>query len=101
VFQPIREAAGCEWATMHSLRHAMSSILASHRASAKHIAERLGVGDVQLTLDRYAHLDRVSQAQAASIFDDVFAGKKRTRRMTSLLPLLPFLPCMFGERKRL
>jgi integrase len=79
VFQAIRKKAGCPWATMHSLRHAMSSILASHLASAKHIAERLGHrSGVRLTLDRYTHLDRASQAQAASIFDDVFASKKGT-----------------------
>ena len=72
VWQPIRKAAGLPQVTMHGLRHACSSILASRGASAKQIAARLGHADVRLTLNRYTHLDRTSQVAAASIFDEEF-----------------------------
>jgi integrase len=72
VWQPIRERAGLpKTTTMHSLRHATASILVSRNASAKMVAARLGHADVGLTLNRYTTLDRPSQQQAASIFDEV------------------------------
>lgn len=69
----IREKAKVPNVTMHGLRAAMSSILASKNASAKMIATRMRHSDVRLTMNTYTNLDRTSQAEAATIFDDVFA----------------------------
>ena len=71
-WRDIRDAAGLPEVTMHGLRHACSSIMASRGASAKQIAARLGHADVRLTLNRYTQLDRTSQVAGAAIFDQEF-----------------------------
>ena len=71
-WRDIRDAAGLPDVTMHGLRHACSSIMASRGASAKQIAARLGHADVRLTMNRYTQLDRTSQVAGAAIFDQEF-----------------------------
>jgi integrase len=72
---PIRTDAGVPWATMHSLRHACSSILVENGADAKTVSERLAHSDVRLTLGGYTHLGARSQKHAASIFDKALKAK--------------------------
>jgi integrase len=45
VFKPAAERAGIEWATPHSLRHGLATLMASHGYNAAQIASQLGHAD--------------------------------------------------------
>lgn len=56
VFRPAAKAAGLEWATPHTLRHGMASLMADNGCSAAHIASYLGHADGGVLAQRtYIH----------------------------------------------
>lgn len=56
IFNPAAKAAGVDWATPHSLRHGMASLMADHGYSAAQIASHLGHADGGVLAQRtYIH----------------------------------------------
>lgn len=56
VFNPASERAGVPWATPHSLRHGMASLMADQGYSAAQIASHLGHADGGVLAQRtYIH----------------------------------------------
>lgn len=77
VFAPAAGRAGVAWATPHSLRHGMASLMADHGYSAAQIATQLGHADGgALALRVYVHPERM----AAPAFVDEALSESTPRR---------------------
>jgi len=63
----------------HDLRHSHASILLHMGVNAKVAAERLGHSNVQIFLDRYAHLLENMQRDVANLFESRITGKASTK----------------------
>lgn len=61
VFRPAAKAAGVPWATPHTLRHGMASLMADAGLTAAQIAGHLGHADGGvLAMRTYIHADRIA-----------------------------------------
>jgi integrase len=60
--------------TMHSLRRAMSTMLAANGVSARVVADRLGQADPALTAKRYLHSDDDANKRAAKLLDGLLSA---------------------------
>lgn len=77
VWKPLRKAAGiAETVTFHDLRHTSASLLLRAASHPKIVQERLGHSTIKLTLDRYSHLMKGMQDEAAQHFDRLPALKQ-------------------------
>ncbi|MFM8733053.1 MAG: tyrosine-type recombinase/integrase, partial [Phycisphaerales bacterium] len=56
-FHPAREAAGVEWAGLHTLRHTCATRLIRKGATALQVQRWLGHSSVAFTTSTYVHLD--------------------------------------------
>ena len=56
-FHPAREAAGVEWAGLHTLRHTCATRLIRKGATALQVQRWLGHSSVAFTMQTYVHLD--------------------------------------------
>lgn len=56
-FRPAREAAGVEWAGLHTLRHTCATRLIRGGATALQVSRFLGHASVAFTMETYVHLD--------------------------------------------
>jgi hypothetical protein len=60
IFNPAAEKAGVAWATPHSLRHGLASLMADHGRTASQIASLLGHADGGvLALRTYIHAELI------------------------------------------
>lgn len=60
--------------TFHDLRHIHATIALGAGVDAKVISQRLGHSSVRFTMDRYAHVTKARDADAADKIDDAFAA---------------------------
>lgn len=58
--------------TIHGLRHTHASVLLYKKASIQYVSERLGHGDVETTLKRYAHVVKELRQQDEQIAVNTF-----------------------------
>jgi integrase len=72
VFRPAAKRAGVEWATPHTLRHGLASLLAEQGFSAAQVAAHLGHADGGvLALRTYIHAD---QLESVGFVDNALEG---------------------------
>jgi len=70
-WNPAREAAGLPWATTHTLRHSLASLLLENGHTIEQIAAWLGHEDSAFTLRTYVHTRDVG---SADFLDDFLGG---------------------------
>ncbi len=68
--------AGVPRIRFHDLRHTSATLLLSKGIHPKIVQERLGHSSISMTLDRYSHVTRDMQKQAADAFDDLLTLPK-------------------------
>lgn len=66
-------AAGLEPVTLHEARHSYASLMIAAEANAKALSAYLGHGSITITMDRYGHLMKGNEAEAAENFDRYLA----------------------------
>lgn len=63
---------------MHGLRYTHASVLLYKGVNVQSVSQRLGHGDIQTTLDHYAHVLKVmeerDEAISAKVFADTFTA---------------------------
>jgi integrase len=59
---------------LHDLRDTRASLLAKAGVAIEVISKPLGHSNIQVTMDRYMHIYRERDAEAASMFDQLLAG---------------------------
>lgn len=72
-FARIADRAGVD-VTFHGLRHGQASLLVALGVHPRVIQERLGHSTVTMTMDRYAHVARESDREAAQLLDKALAS---------------------------
>jgi len=74
-FQRYLRDAGIRHIRFHDLRHTYASLLIAQGENAKYIQTQLGHASIQITFDRYGHLMRdVNQEAAERLDESVFGG---------------------------
>ena len=73
------DAAGLPHIRLHDLRHSYATVALKAGVHPKVICERLGHATVGITLDRYSHVSRGLDSEAA----DLVASKIRAERGAS------------------
>ncbi len=72
VFNPAAERAGVDWATPHTLRHGLATLMDEHGYTAAKIAAQLGHADGgALAMKTYVHAE---MSEAPSFIDLSFGG---------------------------
>ena len=75
-YEGLVKAAGVPRIRFHDLRHTSATLLLSKGIHPKIVQERLGHSSISMTLDRYSHVTRDMQQQAADAFDDLLRFPK-------------------------
>jgi integrase len=55
--------------TLHEARHTYASMMIAAGVNAKQLSTFMGHANIGVTLDRYGHLMRGAEAEAANLFD--------------------------------
>lgn len=63
------KAAGPERVTFHDCRHTFASLMIAAGVNAKALSTSMGHANINITLDRYAHLMPGSEGEAAVLLD--------------------------------
>jgi integrase len=66
--------------SMHGMRHTMATLALAAGINPKVVQERLGHANIQMTLDRYAHVTVSMQADAAEVINGLLRGPSRPER---------------------
>lgn len=78
VWYPIRERAGiADTVRFHDLRHTQATLMLLAGIHPKIVQERLGHGDISITMNTYSHLLPGLQADAATKMGSMIPRKKR------------------------
>jgi integrase len=72
-FSHLVRRAGIPYIRLHDVRHTHASLLAKHGVPIEVASKRLGHAQVGITYERYVHVYRDQDAEAAAIFDDAVA----------------------------
>lgn len=73
-WDPLRERAGMpEGFRFHDLRHTAATFMLAQGIHPKVASERLGHGNVSITLDTYSHVTKTMGRQAADAVDDLLS----------------------------
>ena len=87
VYKPLLKKAGLPTAfRLRDLRHTCATLLLEAGESIKAVSERLGHGDVRLTLNIYAHCLPAMQRAAAERAGDLFTRTARARVQVGWFP---------------
>jgi len=72
-FSYLVQRAGVPYIRLHDLRDTHASLLAKHGVPIEVVSKRLGHSQVGITFERYVHVYRNRDAEAAAIFDEAVA----------------------------
>jgi integrase len=69
VYEQVVKAAGVPRIRLHDLRHTSATLMMADDVHPKIVQERLGHSNISMTLDRYSHVTKDMQRQAADRLD--------------------------------
>ena len=82
--RPRGTRAGLEPIGLHEARHCFASFLIASGVNAKAIAVYIGHSSITVTFDRYGHLVRANEAEAAGLLEAFLARADTASRVANL-----------------
>ncbi|MNC48516.1 Tyrosine recombinase XerC [compost metagenome] len=72
------KASGLRYIKFHKLRHTSASLLINSGVHSKIVSDRLGLSDITITMNTYAHVFEEAEHASAEVFDTIFLQKKQS-----------------------